>query len=296
MKTCLECIPCFIRQAEEAMTLGGTDLALREPILKKILRALAEADWGASPPAVARDLHRIIRKETDNLDPYREIKKRMNSIALDAMPSCQEYIRNHAAPREAAVRAAIAGNLLDSGAKIRIHPEDLPKMLAELLEKPLSGDPLDLFREIEKADRILYLADNAGEIVFDRLLLDFLPTAKVTLAVRGHPILNDALREDAELAGFNGLVPVIDNGSDAPGTVLEDCSAAFRECFYASDLIMSKGQGNYETLSSVPAPIFFLFTVKCPMIASQVGAPVGTMIAKKSACWTSRPDAAHPPS
>jgi uncharacterized protein with ATP-grasp and redox domains len=182
----------------------------------------------------------------------------------------------------------VAGNLLDSGAKIQIQPENLPHLLATLWERPLAGDPHELFRAAENAERILYLADNAGEIIFDRLLLNFLPMEKVTLAVRGCPILNDALREDAELAGFTGLVPVIDNGSDAPGTVLEDCSEAFRAHFDQADLIISKGQGNYETLSAMRAPIFFLFTVKCPIVAAQIGEPTGTMIAKKSPRWADR--------
>lgn len=231
-------------------------------------------------------MHRIIRRETGDPDPYREVKKRMNSLALEAGTSCRERIENAADPREAAVRAAVAGNLLDSGAKIQIRPEDLPGLLATLWDKPLAGNLRELFREAEQAERILYLADNAGEIVFDRLLLNFLPMEKVTLAVRGRPILNDALREDAEFAGFTGLVPVIDNGSDAPGTVLEDCSEEFREAFDRADLIISKGQGNYETLSSVQAPVFFLFTVKCPVVAAQTGVPTSTMVAKKSPLWT----------
>ena len=180
------------------------------------------------------------------------------------------------------MRVAVAGNLLDSGAKIQIQPENLPHLLKTLWDRPLAGDPHELFQAAENAERILYLADNAGEIVFDRLLLNFLPMEKVTLAVPGRPILNDALRDDAELAEFNGLVPVIDNGSDAPGTVLDDCSEEFRDHFDQADLIISKGQGNYETLSEVRAPIFFLFTVKCPIVAAQIGEPTGTMVAKKS--------------
>ena len=285
MQTSIECIPCFVRQAEEAVAFATRDPARREKILRQILHALADADWAGSPPAIAQRLHRIIRKETGESDPYRGVKERMNGLALEALPCCGESIAKAADPQEAAVRVAVAGNLLDSGAKIQIQPENLPHLLATLWERPLAGDPHELFLAAEKAERILYLADNAGEIVFDRLLLNFLPIEKVTLAVRGRPILNDALRGDAEVAGFTGLVPVIDNGSDAPGTVLEDCSEEFREYFDRAGLIISKGQGNYETLSAVRAPIFFLFTVKCPIVAAQIGEPTGTMIAKKSALW-----------
>jgi uncharacterized protein with ATP-grasp and redox domains len=257
-------------------------------MLREILRVLADADWAASPPAIAQRLHRIIRKETGDSDPYREVKKRMNGLALQALTGCVESISRAADPREAAVRVAVAGNLLDSGAKIQIQPENLPHLLATLWERPLAGDPHELFLASEKAERILYLADNAGEIVFDRLLLNFLPMEKVTLAVRGQAILNDALQEDAEIAGFSGLIPVIGNGSDAPGTVLADCSEEFRSHFNQADLIISKGQGNYETLSAVRAPIFFLFTVKCPIVAEQIGEPTGTMLAKRSAIWADK--------
>ena len=285
MQTSMECIPCFVRQAEEAVALSTKDSALRETMLRQILHALADADWANCPPAIAQHLHRIIRKETGESDPYRSVKDRMNGLALEALPSCRKLIATAADPREAVVRVAVAGNLLDSGAKIQIQPENLPNLLATLWDKPLAGDPQELFRRAERAERILYLADNAGEIIFDRLLLNFLPMEKVTLAVRGCPILNDALRGDAEIAGFNGLVPIIENGSDAPGTVLSDCSQEFRDAFDHADLIISKGQGNYETLSAVRAPIFFLFTVKCPIVAEQIGEPTGTMVAKKSPLW-----------
>ena len=288
MQTSKECIPCFVRQAEEAVSMATTDGELRKTILHRILHGLAEADWAESPPAIAGRLHRIIRKATGKSDPYLAVKRRMNRLALAALPSCAENIATAEDPLEAVVRVAVAGNLLDSGARIQIQPGDLPHLLATVWERPLAGDPHELFRAAEEAESILYLADNAGEIVFDRLLLNFLPIEKVTLAVRGGPILNDALKKDADVAGFTGLVPVIDNGSDAPGTVLPDCSKEFLEHFHSADLIISKGQGNYETLSSIHAPIFFLFTVKCPIVAAQIKEPTGTMVVKKSPRWKVR--------
>jgi len=128
------------------------------------------------------------------------------------------------------------------------------------------------------AKSILYLADNAGEIVFDRLLIEQLPRERVTVAVRGAPILNDVTWVDATTVGVDTLVKVIDNGSDAPGTVLADCSDAFQKQFAEADLIISKGQGNFETLSDSPENIFFLFKAKCPVVADQVGCPVGTQV------------------
>jgi uncharacterized protein with ATP-grasp and redox domains len=124
----------------------------------------------------------------------------------------------------------------------------------------------------------LYLADNAGEIAFDRLLVERISPGRVTLAVRGAPVINDATLADAQAVGLDKIVEVIDNGSDAPGTILDDCHSDFRRRFAGADLIIAKGQGNYETLSDGPGNLFFLFKAKCPVIADHIGQPVGTQI------------------
>jgi len=126
---------------------------------------------------------------------------------------------------------------------------------------------------------ILYLADNAGEIFFDRLLIEQLSGAKVTLAVRGAPVINDATRTDALAANLEDLVEIIDNGSDAPGTILNDCSAEFRRRFDEADMVIAKGQGNFESLSDEPRDIFFLFRAKCPVISLHSGFSVGSYVA-----------------
>jgi uncharacterized protein with ATP-grasp and redox domains len=126
------------------------------------------------------------------------------------------------------------------------------------------------------ARSILYLADNAGEIVFDRLLIERLPAGRVTVVVRGAPVINDATRADAQVAGLDRIAEIIDNGSDAPGTVLEDCSAQFRERFESADVIIAKGQGNFETLSAAGANICFLLKIKCPVLATHTGIELGT--------------------
>ena len=131
---------------------------------------------------------------------------------------------------------------------------------------------------VSRANNILYLGDNAGEIVFDRLLIEQLPCEKITFVVKGGPILNDALMEDAQIVGLTDVVDVIDNGSDAPGTILESCSEAFRLRFDESDLVIAKGQGNYETLSDVDKNIFFLVTPKCSVLARHLGREIGSLV------------------
>ena len=281
MKTSLECIPCFTRQAAEAIAQTVDDPPRRETLLRKILREISEADWQGSPPVIAQNMHRIIRRELDCRDPYYEIKQRMNATAQRILPALREAMENCPDRLEAAVRLAIGGNLLDAGAKTQIDIDDLPQHMNAIWNRPLQGDVRALFKAAAEARHILYLADNAGEIFFDRVLIEALPPGKVTVFVRGAPIINDATLEDAMAAGLPEIAPVFDNGSDAPGTLLEDCSESFRTAFDQADMIIAKGQGNYETLSDTTRPVFFLFVVKCPVIAAQVGASVGTLIVKR---------------
>ena len=278
MNTAFDCIPCFVQQATEAVEMCVSDRAQRERLLRRLLKEVADADWAVMPVVIAQRLQRIIRAETGVMDPYRALKDSMNHIALKLMPALTEVVRRHADPHEAVVRLAIAGNLLDSGAKTGITAGELPKHLETIWEKPLVGEAADLFGAAEAAKCILYLADNAGEIVFDRLLIEALPAEKITVAVRGTPVINDATLEDAETAGIPEIAPVITNGSDAPGTILKECSEDFRYWFDRADIIIAKGQGNYETLSDTSKEIFFLLTVKCPIIAAHIGAPVGNMV------------------
>jgi hypothetical protein len=278
MITTLECIPCCVRQAAEALALCEPDISRRERLMRRLLGEIAAADWNVMPVIIAQRIQRLIRSETGKKDPYRAIKDGMNRVALDLLPALAAAARRQPDPSEAFVRLAIAGNLLDSGAKTGITAEELSEHLREIWERRLVGDAAAFFRAAGEAKRILYLADNAGEIVFDRLLLETFPAGKTTVAVRGTPVINDATLEDAETAGIPKIAPVIANGSDAPGTILAECSEKFRLLFDRADLIISKGQGNYETLSDVSGKIFFLLTVKCPIVAAEIGAPVGSMV------------------
>ncbi|MFH1476501.1 MAG: ARMT1-like domain-containing protein [Verrucomicrobiota bacterium] len=293
MNTALECIPCFVRQAEEAVEMCALENPRRERLLRRLLREIADADWAVMPVMIAQRLQRIIRAETGVADPYRALKDSMNHVALELMPAMTAAVRRHADPHEAAVRLAIAGNMLDAGSKTRLMPADLPARLNSLWTMPLVGDIEALFDAARAADNILYLADNAGEIVFDRLLIEALPVKKITVAVRGAPVINDATLADAATAGIPAIAPVISNGSDAPGTLVQECSEEFRSCFDAADLIVAKGQGNYETLSDTHKNIFFLLTVKCPLIATAVGASVGKLVVHRRSAKKSKAKPKH---
>lgn len=279
MKTCLDCMPCFVRQALEAARFVTDDPVIHESVVRGILREAARMDFSQSPPAIGQKLHRLLRELTDVEDPYRQIKDHFNHAALSLLPILSARIREASDPLYMALRVAIAGNVIDLGVKGDIRAGEVTSAMDNILNEPFHGETEDFRDRIKNARNILYLADNAGEIVFDRLLIEQLPLHRVTLAVRGRPVLNDATLADAEAAGLCNLVEVIDNGSDAPGTILADCCRDFRRRFSMADMIVAKGQGNFETLSDTGDQIFFLFKAKCPVIANHVGLPVGTHVA-----------------
>jgi len=283
MRIFLDCVPCIVRQTLDSLRLVSSDEVFHERVLREVLQAAAEIDLHQTPPEMAQWIHRRIRDQIGRDDPYRQIKDRFNRIALELYPTLREWVERSANKLETAVRLAIAGNVIDFGVQGQLNETEVHKSVTHAMSARLDANLAEFSRAIAAAERILYLADNAGEIVFDRLLIERLPTEKVTVAVRGLPVINDATLIDAEYAGITELVEVIDNGSDAPGTILEDCSEAFLERFHAADLIISKGQGNYETLSQVHKDIYFLLKVKCPVVARDVGCQMNSLVLQRLA-------------
>ena len=276
MRTTLDCIPCIVRQTLEAARFVSEDEKLHRQIMKEVLATTSKLDLEQTPPFFAQQIHRSLRMATGNTDPYKKVKKTFNRLAWEILPDIRSRIALADNPFELALKVAVAGNVIDFGINGNITEADVREAVAEVINFPIEGNIAELQEALHNARQILYLADNAGEIVFDRLLIEQLPLQRTVVAVRGKPILNDATKEDAEFAGISKLVKVIDNGSDAPGTILSDCSAEFLEHFRDADLIIAKGQGNFETLSSCRENIFFLMKVKCPVIASRTGFAVGT--------------------
>lgn len=279
MKTSsLDCLPCLLRQAADAIR-RSTDVEERRILaMREALLAASALDFTATPPELSRELQAVIRRSTGCADPYADAKHAFTALANRLLPALKERVRAAPDPFEAAVKLAIVGNVIDLGVKSGLGLDEVEQAVDSAFGEPLHGDVEALRGATASARRILYLADNAGEIVFDTVLLGQLPRGRVTVAVRGAPTLNDAILEDAIAAGIPALASLIDNGSSTPGTALDTCSAGFLRHFAAADLIISKGQGNYETLSDVAAPIAFLFRVKCPIVATQCGHPVGAHV------------------
>jgi len=283
MRIFLDCAACFVRQALEAARLATDDERIHEKVLRRVLLLVGEMDMSQSPPAIGQQIHRLIREMVGCDDPYREIKRDFNNLALRLYPQLRKKIIESDDRLETAVRLAIAGNIIDFGANGSVDESDLNRTISQCLKADFDKAHMQSFQEaVENARDILYLADNAGEIVFDRLLIEQLPVEKVTVVVKGRAVINDATMEDASVAGLTQIVEVIVNGSDAPGTILQSCSEQFRRRFEEADMVIAKGQGNYETLSDVGKNIFFILKAKCPVIARDLGCRVGDMILRNN--------------
>ncbi len=279
MITSLDCMPCFIRQSLESARLFTDDTQIHEMIVREVLALTATMDLSQPSPAVAQVIQRRLRQLTGVADPYAALKHAANTQAMALLPNLAARVEAADDKLMMAARLAIAGNIIDvAAASSYPTPAEFAKIVDDVLHHPFQGDAA-LFRQaVKQAKSILYLADNAGEIVFDRLLIEQLGAERVTFAVRGTAVLNDATRADAHSTGIDQLVSVVDNGSDAPGTILPTCSPEFQQRFANAPLIIAKGQGNFESLSEVAANIFFLFKVKCPVVAGMVNQPVGTQM------------------
>lgn len=278
MRPSLDCLPCFLNHSIAIADMCARDSKEKELIVKKTLAKLAELDFSMPPPAMAKIIHSFVSEITGNNDPYKKLKEESTAFALKLLPLLKDELSISEDKFETAVRLAIAGNIIDFGANHNFKLDDVHKVISDSLTASLDRENLEKLRhKISEAKKILYIADNAGEIVFDRLLLEMYPN-KFVFAVRGSPILNDATIAEAEISGLPTDLKIIDTGDNVPGVVLKDCSEQFKKEFSSCDLVISKGQGNFETLDETDKPIFFLFKAKCDVIAKNLSVPKGALL------------------
>jgi uncharacterized protein with ATP-grasp and redox domains len=266
------CLHCMQGQADRLARLLAKHVS--DPNLLKIeLQALANPDkLGTSPPMIARAIYHRARELTGIEDPYRDEKAHSTRLALDLLPDMRRLIGAAEDPLQAAIQIAIAGNIIDFGPGQNF---DLKAQLERALSIPVDTRVLDrMRRDLKAAQRVLYLGDNAGEAVFDRLLIEQID-APVTFAVRGAAVINDVTEAEAIASGLNQVANILSTGSDIPGILLEECSPQFQQAFAEADVIISKGQGNYESLSGTSGPIYFLLVVKCDLVAGHLNRQVG---------------------
>jgi uncharacterized protein with ATP-grasp and redox domains len=266
-----------LNQALRAARIATDDEKKIKKVLDEVGMMLREIPLESSPPESGRLIYRKVGEITGNVDPYMEIKRETTKKSLSFYAALKRQVEESDDRLLTAVRVAIAGNVIDYGANWGF---DINAEVAEVLEKDFAVFDYDRFKDgLDEAREVLYIGDNAGECVFDRILIEEIKKPVIYI-VREIPIINDATYEDAVQAGIDKVATILSSGTDAPGAILKTCSAEFKNIYKNSKFIISKGQGNYEALSNERRPMFFLLKAKCHIIADDIGISKGDIVLK----------------
>jgi uncharacterized protein with ATP-grasp and redox domains len=277
MKTYLDCIPCFINQALRAGRIATNDEQKIKKVLDEVGMLINTIPMEHTPPETGAIIYKKISEITGNADPYREIKDKNISQALSLYPELKKKVAKSNDRLLTALRLAVAGNIIDLGVGKEFNIRD---DVEKTLHQKFAICDYELFKqELKKAKTILYIGDNSGEAVFDKILIEELGKP-VTFVVREIPIINDITIKEAKLIGIDKIAKVISSGTTAPGTILDMCNDDFLQFFVNADMIISKGQGNYEGLSGTDVPIFFILKAKCSVIADNIGVQENDIVLK----------------
>ena len=277
MKTFLDCLPCMMDQALRAGRIATEDERIIKKLLDTVGAMMKDIPLENTPPETGEIIYRKVREITGVTDPYKEVKKANIEEALSLYPELKKIVRESDNSLLTAIRIAIAGNVIDLGVNKKFN-------LVEDVYKIIKQDFAILdFKKFEKqlkiADSVLYLGDNAGESVFDKILIEEL-NKPVTYAVREIPVINDVTEEDAIASGIDEVAEIISSGTTAPAVILSLCNNEFIKRFNSAKMIISKGQGNYEGLSDVNHPVFFLLKAKCFVIANDLNVEENDIVLK----------------
>ena len=279
-----ECISCIFNQALRAAKSAGADPAATRQILDDVAGQIPGFSFQKTPPETAVPVYASVAKWSGNPDPLGEAKAASTEEAGGYIPFVNRQIDQAEDPLHAALKAAVAGNVIDLGAQ---HRFDIGKEVETVFEMPFAIDDFQAFaRRFEEAKRVLVVGDNVGEHLFDKVMLErfkgLKPDVELFYAVRGVPIINDVTLKEADEAGIDTVATVIDSGVDTPGLVLERANEAFKTLFDRVDLIIAKGMGNFECLESREDPrLFMLFKVKCDVVSQVLGVPAGALVFKQ---------------
>ncbi|MDH7487275.1 MAG: ARMT1-like domain-containing protein [Anaerolineae bacterium] len=293
MRSKPDCLPCSVKQALSAARAAGVDERRQLEVVRAAVEAMRHFSLDFTPAYNSTLALWAAHQALGNDDPFAAQKRQYNDLALQMYPRLKALVASAGDRLEAAIKIAVAGNVIDLGilGSLSGHDVDIESTIAEVFAQGLAINDLPAFREaLRRARRVLYLGDNAGEIVFDKVLVEEIAAtgAAVVFAVKERPILNDATMEDALAVGMDGVARMVSSGAGEIGLPLRACSAALRQELAAADLIISKGQGNFESLDDVPAPVLFMLKAKCEVVAAALGVRLGEMGLLRSRAWADR--------
>lgn len=282
MKSFLDCIPCFLRQSLEAARMATKDEIVHGIVLKEVMKYLQKVSFENSPPELSRGVHAIIRNVTKSKDPYKQVKINSNNLVKGKYSKLEQIVSSAKDPLLMAIKLSIIGNVIDFGTTNRFSLEEA---IDAASTKHFVDEDYKKFKEkLNKSKTVLYLGDNTGEIFFDKILLKKISEMgkKTTYVVKANPIINDATIEDARFAQIDEISTILEGDAgqpcSCPGIVLKYASEELLNHLKSSDMVISKGQGNYESLSSIDRDIFFLLMVKCPLVAKDIGTEMAELV------------------
>lgn len=281
MDIMLDCLPCLLKQSLDAVRKTTNDERVHKKVVLKTAELLSKYKEFECSPALCREIHNIVKQETGNSDPYFEIKQKDLAAAKRLYTSLNEFLSKKEDTLYWALKVGATGNNLDSAVYSNV---DIKKCVGEELEKEFALCNTEAFKEkLKTAKSMLIIGDNTGETVFDKVMIEHLPkNLKVFYAVRNSPVINDVTEKEAIDSGLHKVATIISSGCNSPAAILSECSDEFLKIFNSADIIISKGQGNFEALSEEKGNLFFLLKAKCSAIAKKIGVPLGSYIFKKS--------------
>ncbi|WP_236896859.1 damage-control phosphatase ARMT1 family protein [Clostridium beijerinckii] len=285
MKIHDKCLPCMVNQVIKVANITGVNN--KEELLKEVFTYLSKMDFEATTPEIIGEIFGMIKEHTNNPDPYKETRNYYNTLFLKLLPEFERKIEQAEDSFQLAVRYAIVGNIIDFNPIHNTLLEDIFDYFERMEQLELAiDDSKELEEDILNSKTLLYLGDNCGEICMDKILLgkikELNPNVKIFFGVRGKPVVNDSIAEDAYVVGIDEYAEVIDNGDGSLGTVLDRTSHEFKEVYKKADVVITKGQANYECLSEEKKKIYFLLMTKCDVIANDIGVPEKRMICMKN--------------
>jgi uncharacterized protein with ATP-grasp and redox domains len=285
MKLHDKCLPCVVNQVIKTANITGVNE--KEELLREVFTFLSKMDFEITTPEIIGQVFGMIKKYTNNPDPYKETRNYYNTLFLKLLPEFEKKIDQAQNSFQLAVRYAIVGNIIDFNPIHNTLLQDIFDCFEKMEQSELAIDDSNaLIQDILNAKVLLYLGDNCGEICMDKLFLkkikELNPNIKIFFGVRGEPVVNDSIAQDAYNVGIDEYAEIIDNGDGSLGTVLSRTSSKFKEIYKSADVVIAKGQANYECLSEENKNIYFLLMTKCDVIANDIGTDEKKMICMKN--------------
>jgi uncharacterized protein with ATP-grasp and redox domains len=281
MQTNRQCVVCVLNQLLRVADYLNLEEEKKDLVLQQALIKAAGIPFKTlTSPEFSEKLYEVVVEISGETDPYKTLRQQQNHLVMEQVDVFRDKIKNSPDPLLTAAYYALLGNIIDYGG-VRIFDTDEIFKECDDIHITVNDYP-EFKRRLEKAEQLLILGDNAGEIVFDRLFIEeikrFNPQLEIFYGVRSKPAINDVIKEDAEYAGIHEVAHVLETGNTCAGTIVSKGTETFKNIYFRSDMIISKGQGNFETLEMEPEDILYMFKVKCDIVAKYIDLPLGSLV------------------